>query len=159
MHKKVKDLERFLCWLDEHPTDVKLVVTNGCFDLFHLGHLRTIQAAKTFGTHLLVIINDDESITRTKGLNRPIIPLEQRTELVCALPEVDFVIVQEHNTPLSLLQQIRPQVLVKGATTGEIVGQSFVESYGGQVVRLDGAVDVSTTTIVQKIQTLYSQKG
>jgi len=108
--------------------DFKLVFTNGCFDILHKGHLQTLRFAKEKGDKLVVALNTDESVRRLKGEDRPVKPLEQRMAVVAALDCVDFVVSFSENTPLELIQKIRPEVLVKGADyrPEEIVGADVV---------------------------------
>ncbi|HOF18782.1 MAG TPA: D-glycero-beta-D-manno-heptose 1-phosphate adenylyltransferase [Phycisphaerae bacterium] len=129
----------------------KVVFTNGCFDLLHLGHIRCLQQARELGSCLVVAVNSDSSVKRLKGPGRPVIGERERAEVLAALECVDYVTVFEEDTPEPLLKLLKPDVLVKGGTTGEIVGRAFVEQYGGKVVSL-GAVDgLSTTTIINRI--------
>ncbi|HAU36240.1 MAG TPA: D-glycero-beta-D-manno-heptose 1-phosphate adenylyltransferase [Phycisphaerales bacterium] len=129
----------------------KVVFTNGCFDLLHLGHIRCLQQARELGSCLVVAVNSDASVKRLKGPGRPVIGERERAEVLAALECVDYVTIFEEDTPEPLLKLLKPDVLVKGGTTGEIVGRKLVEQYGGKVVSL-GAVDgLSTTTIINRI--------
>lgn len=130
----------------------RVVFTNGCFDLLHAGHVKYLQEAATLGDCLIVAINSDESVQRLKGPTRPVIAESQRTAMLAALECVDHVVVFGEETPLALLEELRPDVLVKGGTTSVIVGRELVESYGGQVCSLNEVPNVSTSRIVTQIQ-------
>ncbi len=128
-----------------------IVFTNGCFDLLHLGHVRYLQQARELGSCLIVAINSDTSVARLKGPTRPIIGQEERADMLAALECVDYVTVFDEDTPIPLLELLRPEILVKGGTTGAVVGQELVEGYGGQVRKLDKVEGLSTTQIIERI--------
>ena len=134
----------------------RVVLTNGCFDLLHAGHIRLLQQASALGDVLVVALNTDTSVRRLKGPGRPIIPLEQRVQVIQALDCVDYLVAFEEDTPLELLAVLRPDVLVKGGdyTSDTIVGRELVESYGGQVKTVPLFEGVSTTKVVQQIREL-----
>lgn len=136
-----------------------IVFTNGCFDLLHMGHVRYLQDARMIGTCLIVGINSDTSVRRLKGDRRPIIPATERAEMLAALECVDYVTIFEEDTPMELLEALRPTVLVKGGTTPEIVGKDFVEGYGGEVKRLQLVEGLSTTETINKILQAYDERG
>jgi len=125
--------------------------TNGCFDLLHLGHVRYLQQARQCGACLIVGINSDDSVRRLKGPTRPVISEVERGEMLASLECVDYVTVFDEDTPEALLEVIRPDVLIKGGSTGEIVGQAFVEGYGGQVLKMPLVEGPSTTEIINRI--------
>jgi rfaE bifunctional protein nucleotidyltransferase chain/domain len=125
-----------------------LVFTNGCFDLLHIGHVNCLEQAAARGDVLVVAVNSDASVRRLKGSERPVIPEQQRAAMLAALYCVDHVLIFDDPTPHLLLEQIRPDLLVKGGTTLEIIGHEVVESYGGKVVRLGEVPGISTTTIL-----------
>lgn len=130
-----------------------LVLTNGCFDLLHSGHVNCLREAAGFGDRLVVAINSDQSVRRLKGAGRPVVDETARATVLAALEFVDYVLIFDESTPHALLRAVRPDVLVKGGTyaTEEVVGGEIVESYGGHV-RVTGATeDVSTTRIIQSI--------
>ena len=116
----------------------RIVFTNGCFDLLHLGHLRSLEQARGLGDRLIVAVNSDGSVRRAKGAGRPIRKAAQRRELVAGLACVDWVVGFGADTPLRLIERLRPDVLAKGGdwTLDEIVGGAEVRSWGGRVVRL-----------------------
>ncbi|MBI5477444.1 MAG: D-glycero-beta-D-manno-heptose 1-phosphate adenylyltransferase [Deltaproteobacteria bacterium] len=132
----------------------RVVFTNGCFDLLHVGHLALLRHAASLGDVLLVAINSDDSVRRLKGAGRPVVPEEGRARLVAALECVDAVVCFEEDTPLEVLERLRPDVLVKGADYGldEVVGRALVESYGGRVVLVPLVPDHSTSTLVSRIR-------
>jgi D-beta-D-heptose 7-phosphate kinase/D-beta-D-heptose 1-phosphate adenosyltransferase len=136
-----------------------VVFTNGCFDLLHMGHVRYLQEARTVGTCLIVAINSDASTRRLKGDLRPIIPQRERADMLAALECVDYVTIFDEDTPMELLEVLRPHVLVKGGTTPEIVGKDFVESYGGRVERLQLVEGLSTTETINRILKAYDERG
>jgi D-beta-D-heptose 7-phosphate kinase/D-beta-D-heptose 1-phosphate adenosyltransferase len=132
------------------------VFTNGCFDVFHYGHLYILKEARKLGEALIVGINSDESVKRLKGRSRPIFPYEYRSQVVASLIYVDGVIKFEEDTPLELIKRVRPDVLVKGGDwEGNIVGSDFVKAIGGRVVSIPLVKGISTTGILNgnKIQT------
>lgn len=144
----------------EHRTAGRsLVFTNGCFDLLHVGHVSYLEQARALGDVLIVAVNSDDSVRRLKGPTRPVIPAEQRAALLAALACVDHVLIFEEATPHALLEAIRPDVLVKGGTTPEIVGREIVERYGGRVCRFDQNWQVSTTSIVARLQSTMPPPG
>jgi len=128
-----------------------IVFTNGCFDLLHMGHVRYLQQARELGSCLVVAINSDDSIKRLKGPDRPVIGQDERAEMLGALECVDYVTVFEEDTPIPLLELLRPELLVKGGTTSEVVGREVVEGYGGKVMKLDLVEGLSTTEIIDRI--------
>ena len=139
----------------EHREDGKCVVfTNGCFDLLHVGHLHALMYAKSLGDVLLVALNSDESVRRLKGPRRPLFPEDERALLLACLECVDMVTLFHEDTPLELLRQVQPQVLVKGAQydTHLIVGASDVLSWGGRVEKAPMVQGRSTTELIQRIQ-------
>ena len=130
----------------------RVVFTNGCFDLLHVGHVAYLQQAGKLGDVLIVAINSDASVRKVKGPERPIIGQRDRAAMLGALSCVDHVLVFEEDTPHRVLEHLRPDILVKGATTRTVVGREVVARYGGSVRILDGAGDVSTTIIVNRIR-------
>jgi D-beta-D-heptose 7-phosphate kinase/D-beta-D-heptose 1-phosphate adenosyltransferase len=127
-----------------------LVFTNGCFDLLHVGHATYLQEAAKLGDILVVAVNSDSSVRRLKGMNRPVIGEADRAGMVAALGCVHHVLVFEDDTPLELLRQLRPEVLVKGGTYApeQVVGKEEVESYGGKVCVTRVIEGISTTDIL-----------
>jgi D-beta-D-heptose 7-phosphate kinase/D-beta-D-heptose 1-phosphate adenosyltransferase len=134
----------------------RLVFTNGCFDLLHIGHTRYLQAARALGDCLIVGLNSDASVRAIKPEGRPIVPESQRAEVLAALSCVDHVVLFDEPDPLSLIGLIQPDVLVKGGDwpIDRIVGRDIVQARGGRVVTIPLVPDVSTTALVQRIQKL-----
>ncbi|MBV9125758.1 MAG: D-glycero-beta-D-manno-heptose 1-phosphate adenylyltransferase [Planctomycetes bacterium] len=131
-----------------------VVFTNGCFDLLHIGHVSLLEEAARRGDVLVVAINSDQSVRRLKGPGRPVLPEENRAALVAALGSVDHVLIFEEDTPHTLLEQIRPHVLVKGGTytREQVVGREVVEGYGGRVHLARVVEDVSTTRLLEALR-------
>lgn len=132
----------------------RVVFTNGCFDLLHVGHVRSLEQARGLGDRLVVGINSDASVRRIKGPARPIVPARQRAEVLAALACVDWVVVFGESTPLRLIRALRPDVLAKGGDwkLDAIVGRDDVLSWGGSVRRLREVPGVRTTTIARRIR-------
>jgi D-beta-D-heptose 7-phosphate kinase/D-beta-D-heptose 1-phosphate adenosyltransferase len=135
----------------------RIVFTNGCFDLLHPGHLSMLRAARAQGDVLIVAINGDASVAALKGPGRPVCSAEHRAELLAALAIVDYVVVFDDPTPEPLLHSLRPDVLVKGGTTGRIVGAEIVEAYGGTVMRTGTVPGVSTTSLIARQRESHDQ--
>lgn len=135
----------------------KIVFTNGCFDLLHAGHVRYLTEARAQGDCLFVGLNTDRSVNRIKDPRRPLIPEDQRAEVLAALSCVSYVIFFEEPDPLTLIETIRPDVLVKGADWPEekIIGADLVRSYGGRVFRVALVGGISTTKIIRRILERY----
>jgi len=131
----------------------KIVFTNGCFDLLHYGHAQYLQEAKNKGDVLVVAVNSDASVRKIKGKLRPIVDQGNRLKLLSALESVDYVTLFNQATPLSVIQEIRPDVLIKGAdwSKEKIVGSDFVKSYGGKVLTVKLVKGLSTTNLINKI--------
>ncbi len=132
----------------------RVVFTNGCFDLLHVGHIRLLQEAKALGTKLVVAINSDASVQRLKGPERPIVKERDRAEILSHLSSVDAVTVFEEDAPLDAIQVVRPQILVKGSdyTEATVVGADLVKSWGGRVHLIPLIDGFSTTGTVKKIR-------
>lgn len=135
----------------------KIVFTNGCFDILHAGHVDYLLKAKEKGDVLIVGLNSDNSVSKIKGDLRPIITEEERAFVLSNLCSVDYVTLFDEDTPLDLIKEIIPDVLVKGADwkIDEIVGGDFVISNGGSVVPIEFVVEQSTSKIVEKIKKSY----
>ena len=140
----------------------RIVLTNGCFDILHAGHVTYLQQAAEEGDCLIVAINSDASVRRlNKGPERPIFSQEHRATMLAALEVVDYVVVFDEATPHVLLDRLRPDLLVKGGTYQhhEIVGWELVESYGGKVKALGQIPGISTTRIVELLRENYRKAG
>ena len=132
---------------------MKVCLTNGCFDLIHVGHLRYLNAARTKGDCLVVAVNSDESMHRIKGPSRPILPADQRKRVLAGFACVDFVTEFDEDTPHSLLRELKPDILIKGANydIDGVVGREVVEEHGGEVMTLELTEERSTTAIIDRI--------
>ena len=139
----------------------KIVFTNGCFDLFHVGHMRCLQRAAALGDVLVVAINSDASVRRLKGAGRPIACQNDRAAILAGLGCVDYVIVFAADTPVRLIRAIRPDVLVKGdePRPDGIPGDSVVRSYGGRVELVPVLRGISTTTLVERVGQAFQPDG
>jgi D-beta-D-heptose 7-phosphate kinase/D-beta-D-heptose 1-phosphate adenosyltransferase len=136
------------CWRSEGLT---VVFTNGCYDILHPGHIRTLERARSLGSLLVLALNSDESVRRMKGPARPIIPEQQRAALACALEAVDVVTLFDEDTPRELIAALLPDVLVKGSDWSHFVaGREEVEAAGGRVVLLPIEPGYSTTATVEQ---------
>ena len=132
-----------------------MVFTNGCFDLLHPGHVALLTQARAACDRLVVGLNSDASVARLKGANRPVQPAAARGAVLASLASVDLVVVFAEDTPMALIEAIRPDVLVKGADyrLANVVGADLVKSYGGTVVLADLVAGHSTTATIEKIGT------
>ncbi|MCX7031623.1 MAG: adenylyltransferase/cytidyltransferase family protein [Spirochaetes bacterium] len=132
----------------------QVVFTNGVFDLFHLGHLRLLEAARHLGDALVVGVNGDDSAARLKGRARPVLPQFARAAIVAACRPVDLVAIFDEDTPVELLRAVRPDVLVKGGEyrLSQVVGRSLVEGWGGTVATVPHVEGVSTSGLVARIR-------
>ncbi|PIE20602.1 MAG: bifunctional heptose 7-phosphate kinase/heptose 1-phosphate adenyltransferase [Neptuniibacter caesariensis] len=150
----VTEEQLLIALADARAAGEKIVFTNGCFDILHAGHVGYLQQARAQGDRLVLAINSDESVSRLKGPGRPINPVERRMAVLSGLEAVDWVLYFAEDTPERLLEQVRPDVLVKGGDYGieGVVGGEFVRSYGGEVKVLSFLDNCSTTAIVEKIQ-------
>lgn len=137
---------------DLNKESKKVVFTNGCFDILHIGHVRYLKQAKTLGDVLVVGMNSDASVKRLKGPNRPIQCEQDRSEILSSLECVDYVCLFEEDTPFELIRELLPDVLVKGGDwpTESIVGYEIVLQNGGQVLSLDFVEGRSSTAIINK---------
>lgn len=142
-------IEKIKTW---KQAGLKVVFTNGCFDILHLGHIDYLEKARNLGDKLVVGLNSDSSVKRLKGAERPITPEYARARVLAALEFVDAVCVFEEDTPKSLIEKIFPDILTKGSdyTLENIVGADFVMAYGGEVKTIDLVEGFSTTKILDK---------
>ena len=136
----------------------KIVFTNGCFDILHLGHVRYLTAAKSHGDVLVVGLNSDRSVRQIKGDSRPVIGQEQRAEVLASLRVVDYVTLFDEIDPLKLIEYLQPDILVKGDDwpLDKIIGAEFVQKKGGRVVRIPVVPDISTSVIIDRIRGLFT---
>ena len=134
--------------------DGRIVFTNGCFDMLHCGHMHGLNGARQQGDYLIVGLNTDESVRRLKGEDRPLVDQEDRAYMLASLQSVDAVIMFDQATPIELIREIRPDVIVKGRDyeESEMIGGDFVKAYGGEIVRLPLKEGYSTSAIIDKIR-------
>ncbi len=140
----------------------RVVFTNGCFDLIHPGHTRLFQQARELGDVLVVGVNSDSSVRGLhKAPDRPILPQDERAEIIAALEGVDYVTIFDTVSVLPVVERMLPSILVKGATWGptEVVGREAVEAAGGEVVQIPVVAGFSTTSIVEAATRLHSQNS
>lgn len=156
---KRRTLEQLLAELSRHRAAGKRIAfTNGCFDLIHLGHVTYFRFAKQQGDLLVVGVNTDESIRRLKGEKRPIIALEDRLGVLEELESIDYLVTFDEDTPLALIDAIRPDVLVKGADyqKEEVVGWDIVEAHGGRIALAPLVDGRSTSSVIERIVSAYA---
>ena len=157
---KIRNRETLAMLLErERRRGKRIVFTNGCFDLLHVGHVKYLQAARRLGDLLVLGLNSDDSIRRLKGPNRPLISQDERAHILAALDCIDHVVIFDEDTPLELIRLLRPDILVKGGdyTPEGVVGKEIVESYGGRVELIQFVDGKSTTNIIEKILTQYGK--
>ena len=134
-----------------------VVTTNGCFDVLHLGHLRYLQAARQLGDLLVVAVNSDSSVRQLKGENRPLVPENERAEMLAGLECVDYVVIFPEETPISLLSELKPNIHVKGGDykLEQLIERDVVEANGGEVIVGLNVPGKSTTNLIQVICDRY----
>jgi rfaE bifunctional protein nucleotidyltransferase chain/domain len=155
LHPAVLSLDELILRFGPGKRNGKRVVfTNGCFDLLHPGHIHSFEAARALGDVLVIGLNSDESVRTLKGEGRPVIPAEERAEILANLECVDAVVVFDELTPQQVIAALLPDVLVKGGDWpgNQIVGREEVEAAGGKVVLVDVVPGYSTTEILKKIR-------
>ena len=137
----------------------KVVFTNGCFDIIHRGHIECLKKARSFGDLLMVGLNSDSSVKKLKGNKRPIVPQDDRAEILASLGMVDYVCIFEEETPRKIISALIPDVLVKGGDyrKKKIVGKDLVESHGGKIFTVKAIRGKSTKNIIQKIVARYRE--
>lgn len=157
---KIRDVEVLKGILNEHrKKNDKIVFTNGCFDILHIGHVEYLKFARKQGDLLVVGLNTDRSVRSQKGPARPFVSETERAKMLAALEDVTYVVLFDELTPLNLIRAVKPDVLVKGEDwkNAGAVGGEFVESYGGKVVFAPFVEGVSTTNIVSRIIRRHNQ--
>ena len=156
MNNKILSTEELIKVVEKlKKENKKIVFTNGCFDLLHIGHVSLFQKARTLGDVLIVAINSDSSLAQLKGPKRPLVPQTDRTQLLSALTCVDYVVVFNEQTPYELLSKLKPDILVKGGDykIEDIVGKEFVK----EVYRYPLVEGKSTTNLIKLIIERYSK--
>jgi rfaE bifunctional protein nucleotidyltransferase chain/domain len=156
--KKREDLRRIV--EDLKTKRKRIVFTNGCFDLLHIGHIRYLEEAKSLGDILVVGVNSDRSVRNLKGPHRPILPEEERAEILSGLESVNYITVFDEPTPLELISSLQPHILVKGGdwTKETTVGKEVVERLGGEVVILPFIEGSSTSNLIETILKRYEKR-
>src|SRR5882672_8585842 len=154
MGKIVSQDELILLIAREKRNGRRVVFTNGCFDLLHPGHVRCLAEARALGDLLIVAVNSDRSVRGNKGPERPLVPQQDRAEVLAALASVDYVAIFDEPTPRELISRVLPSVLVKGAdwAPDQVAGREEVEAAGGLVVSIALAPGYSTTKLFQRIR-------
>lgn len=158
---KIFDLQGLINQLSRwHEKGECIVFTNGCFDILHAGHIRYLETAASLGDHLIVGVNDDDSVRRLKGETRPINVLDSRLYLLASLSCVSGVVPFSGDTPLELIVDLRPDILAKGGdyTVESIVGATEVLGWGGHVEVIPFVEGFSTTRLENKILALHKKK-
>jgi len=160
-------MDKILTWdelkkaLDLHRKQGKRIVfTNGCFDILHVGHVQYLRAARGMGDLLILGLNSDASVRAIKGEKRPLVPQMERAEVVASLTSVDYVTLFDETTPLRLIEALQPDCLVKGGDWDQasVVGGDLVRSRGGKVVIVPLTEGASTTNIVEKVLQVYGTR-
>ena len=155
--KKIFNLKNFLILRNKlKKQKKKLIVTNGCFDILHPGHIKIFESSKKLGDRLLVLLNSDKSIKLNKGSKRPILKLSERLTILSAIKYIDYIIVFHQKTPKNILIKLKPEVLTKGAQYKKlkIVGSELIIKNGGAVKVIPMLKNYSSTNIIQKIKNL-----
>jgi rfaE bifunctional protein nucleotidyltransferase chain/domain len=155
LHSRILTLEEAIVRFGrEKRNSQRVVFTNGCFDLLHPGHIRSLEEARALGDALIVGLNSDASVRELKGAGRPVIPENERAEILASLDCVDAVVIFGEPTPREVIARLLPDVLVKGGDWGsdKIVGREEVETAGGRVVSVPVVSGYSTTELLRKIR-------
>lgn len=155
---KIYSREELKKIIDRHRQEgKKIVFTNGCFDILHVGHTRYLTEAKKQGDILILGLNSDESVRSLKGKERPMIPENERADVIAALESVDYVTIFHELTPLELIEYLKPDIIVKGGDWKEedVVGRESVTKWGGRVIIIPEVKGSSTTNIIEKIKKVY----
>jgi len=160
-NKKIKNIKAIKSIVARLKTRRKKVVfTNGCFDILHVGHIRYLKKAKSLGDILVVGLNTDRSVREIKGEKRPIVPQDERAEVLAALEFVDYVVLFDDPDPFALIEKVKPTILAKGADwpKDKIVGRDVVEKAGGRVVRIPLVPGASSTGVIEDIIRVYGRR-
>jgi len=153
---KIKSRQELIPIIQKLRAEGKVIAfTNGCFDLLHVGHIHLLREAKKSSDVLIVGLNSDTSVRALKGEGRPLVPEDQRAEILAAIRDVDYIVIFNELDPLKIINEINPDILVKGEdwAEGTIIGQKEVEARGGKVIRVPLKPGISTTHLVKKIKT------
>lgn len=149
--KSLKELKKIVEQLKSHGK--KIVFTNGCFDILHVGHLYCLERAKKYGDVLIVAINSDSSVRRLKGKDRPFVNEKDRAYLISGFSCVDWCTIFKEDTPAKIIEELKPDIIVKGADykKNQIVGKEIIEKYGGKVIRIPLIQGRSSSRLIRKI--------
>ena len=161
MKEKIKQRKELLKIIkDLKAKGKRIVFTNGCFDLLHIGHIRYLEKARALGDVLVVGVNSDTSVRKLKGPKRPVLPKKERAEILSGLGCVDYITLFNERDPLKLITSLRPNVLVKGGdwTKEQIVGEEVVERSGGEVVIIPFVKGASTSNLIESILKKYEER-
>lgn len=162
MSSKVKTLEELKTIASiAKKQGKKVVTTNGCFDILHLGHIRYLKEAKRLGDILIVAINSDDSVRAIKGDKRPLVTQDERAEILSALECVDYVLIFNELNPIRFLTEIRPDIHVKGGdyTPDRVIERQTLEDIGAKLYLIPGADGKSTSNLIELILERYSDKN
>lgn len=144
-----------------HDENKKIVFTNGCFDIIHIGHINYLRESRLLGDILIVAVNSDDSVKRLKGKHRPVTTELERAGVLEALDFIDFITIFEENTPLNLIQLIKPDVYTKGGDynysnlIGPGLGGDIIEEYGGRIALIPIVKEYSTSQIIKYIEKMH----
>jgi D-beta-D-heptose 7-phosphate kinase/D-beta-D-heptose 1-phosphate adenosyltransferase len=161
MKQKIKERKELLRIIKNLKAKGKRIVfTNGCFDLLHIGHVRYLEKARTLGDALVIGVNSDSSVRKLKGPKRPVLPAKERAEILSGLGCVDYITIFDELDPLKLITSLHPNVLVKGGdwTKEQIVGREVLERSGGKVVIIRFVKGTSTSTLIETILKKYEKR-
>lgn len=161
MKQKIKTRKELLRIIkDLKAKGKRIVFTNGCFDLLHIGHVRYLEKARALGDVLVVGVNSDSSVRKLKGAKRPILPEEERAGILSGLGCVDYITIFREIDPLKLITSLRPDLLVKGGdwTKEQTVGKEVVERLGGEVVIIPFIKGASTSNLIETILRKYEKR-
>lgn len=161
MKQKIKTRKELLTIIEDLKAKGKRIVfTNGCFDLLHIGHVRYLEKARALGDVLVVGVNSDSSVRKLKGPKRPVLPEEERAEILSGLGCVDYVTLFDEIDPLKLITSLQPDVLVKGGdwTKEQTVGKDVVERSGGEVVIIPFVKGASSSNLIETILKKYEKR-
>ena len=161
MKQKIKSKKELLRIIkDLKAKGKRIVFTNGCFDLLHIGHVRYLEKARALGDVLVVGVNSDSSVRKLKGPKRPILPEEERAGILSGLGCVDYITIFREIDPLKLITSLRPDLLVKGGdwTKEQTVGKEVVERLGGEVVIIPFIKGASTSNLIETILRKYEKR-
>lgn len=150
----INEIEKYVDNIRSNDKDIKIVFTNGIFDILHRGHVTYLEQAKKKGDFLILGLNSDASACRLKGDNRPLVNQDDRAFILSRLESVDVVSIFDDDTPIKLIQEVKPDILVKGGdyNLDDIVGKDFVEKNGGEVCTIPFIEGKSTTNLITKIR-------